>query len=73
MLAGILTAYMYFYGQPKDLSNVDAVKERISQHYVLPSNEQPALVTITDNSKLTSEFLKQSKKLLVHVINLRIK
>lgn len=41
----------------------------VQKHYLLPVNEQPALATITDPSKLTTKFLKntrQGDKLLIY-------
>lgn len=72
ILLGFVTTAGYFYLRTQDLSNVEVVKQRISTHYVLPSNEQPALVTVTDTTKLTSEFLKQTKngdKVLIYQSN----
>lgn len=56
----------------EDLTNVDVVKARVARHYVLPSNEQPALATITDRNKLTSAFLKKAQngdKVLIYQTN----
>ena len=58
-------AVLAFYLQtPKTLTGEAAVKQavtRVSKHYLLPSNETPALATVTDTSKLTTPFLKQAK------------
>lgn len=55
-----------------DLNDVTYVTGRVSRHMVLPSDEVPALLTVTDNAKLTSSFLKQAKngdKVLVYQTN----
>lgn len=55
-----------------DLNDVTYVIGRVSRHMVLPSDEMPALLTVTDNAKLTSSFLKQAKngdKVLVYQTN----
>lgn len=56
----------------EDLNDVTYVIGRVSRHIVLPSDEVPALLTVTDNAKLTSSFLKQAKngdKVLVYQTN----
>lgn len=58
--------------QNSDLTNVEVVKTRVSRHFVLPTNEQPALATITDQKKLTSAFFKQAQngdKILIYQKN----
>ncbi|HEX3081895.1 MAG TPA: hypothetical protein VHQ86_01435, partial [Candidatus Saccharimonadia bacterium] len=40
------------------LHNVEA---KIGKHYILPTDEVPALATVTDTSKLTTPFLKGTK------------
>jgi hypothetical protein len=45
------------------------VETRIGRHYLLPADETPALVTVTDSEKLTSRFLKNARngdKILVY-------
>lgn len=34
------------------------VKRQVSQHYVLPKDEEPAVLTVTDKKKLTTPFFK---------------
>lgn len=36
--------------------DVSAVKSAAGQHFLLPTDEEPALATVTDNSKLVSSF-----------------
>src|SRR5581483_1628499 len=52
-----------------ELNHVTAL---VAKHYLLPTNETPALVTVTDTKKLTSPFLKKSldgDKILVYQKN----
>lgn len=54
------------------LSDVSYVVSRVSRHMILPSDETPALLTVTDTTKLTSTFLRQAKngdKVLVYQAN----
>lgn len=42
---------------------------QVGRHYVLPADEEPAILTVTDTRKLTTDFLKQTKngdKVLVY-------
>ncbi len=46
-----------------------ALIQKIGRHYLLPPNEEPVIATVTDRTKLTTEFLKAAKngdKLLVY-------
>lgn len=55
-----------------DLTKVEVVKAKVARHYVLPTNEQPALATITDSKKLTSSFFKKAQngdKVLIYQKN----
>ena len=42
-------------------ASVDQVISKVSEHYVLPTDEKPALATVTDKSKLTSQFFKHTQ------------
>lgn len=58
--------------QQPDLTSVSDVMTLISRHMVLPSDETPALVTVTDPSKLSTEFLKNASagdKVLIYQTN----
>lgn len=51
------------------MSALQQVEREVGRHYLLPTNEQPALVTVEDESKVTSPFLKQAKngdKILIY-------
>ena len=60
--------------QQKDLGNVNIIEDMVSRHMILPANEVPALVTVTDPSKLTTDFLKNTAvgdKVLIYQKNQR--
>lgn len=67
----ILTAISmgtYFYLRHPGKDNVEAVERLVGRHYVLP-DEEPALATVEDKSKLNSEFLRSAEdgdKLLIY-------
>ena len=72
VLTLILGGYLFYKDQHKDLTNVTTVVTLVSRHMVLPDDETPALVTVTDPSKLTTAFLKNSKagdKVLIYQTN----
>lgn len=55
-----------------DLNDVHFITERVSRHYLLPSNETPALATITDSKKVQSSFagkVKNNDKILIYQTN----
>ena len=55
-------------GQPE----LTHVENEISKLYLLPTNEVPALATVTNSSKLTTPFFKQAKdgdKILIYQKN----
>lgn len=43
-------------------SELDIVKAKVGRLYILPTNETPALVTVLDQAKLSSAYLKQYAK-----------
>lgn len=43
------------------LPEVRAAEAKVAKHYLLPTNETPAMATVTDSKKLTTPFLKQAK------------
>lgn len=48
------------------------VEKEISKHYILPKDEEPALATVTDKSKLTTPFFKRTEdgdKILIYQKN----
>ncbi|MDQ5932679.1 MAG: hypothetical protein QG649_764 [Patescibacteria group bacterium] len=50
------------YFVPQDLNDVTVVQGKIERHVILPANEVPALVTVTDPEKIDTPFLKQAQK-----------
>ncbi len=55
-----------------DYNNVKVVTARVSRHVVLPTDEEPALATVTDSNKLTSSFkgkVENGDKLIIYQNN----
>lgn len=53
----------------ENLDSMEVIRGKVSKHLILPKNEAPALLTITDTSKISTPFLKQAEngdKLLVY-------
>lgn len=75
LLAGLAAVGYVFTYQNSGAStsnNVKVVMAEVSKHYLLPTNETPALATVTDTSKLTSPFFKKSQngdKVLIYQTN----
>ena len=66
--------YFFFHHQTavSDINDVKKITQLVGRHYELPSDEQPALATITDASKLNTPFLKKAKngdKVLIYQTN----
>lgn len=52
-----------FFGNTKlDTTDVTSVQKKVAHHLVLPVGELPAVLMVTDPSKVSIEFLKQSKE-----------
>ncbi|MBC7707615.1 hypothetical protein H7Y63_00110 [Polaromonas sp.] len=50
-------------------ASLQVVEDRVNKHFLLPSDEVPALATITDKSKLTTPFFKRAQngdKILIY-------
>ena len=58
MISGILL-YIFVYKVDND-SAMHSVKQ-VSKHVMVPVGEEPAVLTITDKSKVKSEFLKSGE------------
>lgn len=58
-LAGLAVIYTLATAPPSDLSTQRLVKDAVEKHYMLPSNEEPALLTVLDKNKLSSTILKE--------------
>lgn len=70
----IATATFVFFQrkQSTDLTDATTVKARAGVLYLLPTNEEPALATVTDNSKLSSSFagkVENGDKILIYEKN----
>lgn len=71
LVAGGCVAY-WFFSTRNDSNSVEVIVDRVSRHMMLPGDEEPALLTITDSSKLTTQFLKQAEngdKVLIYKVN----
>jgi hypothetical protein len=44
-----------------DDAAIETVLTRLGRHYLLPTNEEPAVATVTDKTKLTTPFLKSAE------------
>ena len=58
-----------FLPKSSDDSSLKAVQDKVGRHLLLPSDEVPALITVTDKSKVSSKFLESSEngdKVLVY-------
>ncbi|MFZ1812662.1 MAG: hypothetical protein WAU02_04090 [Candidatus Saccharimonadales bacterium] len=63
-------SWYFLYRPESSLETVTQVKTEVSRHYVLPLDEDPALLTIVDISKLSSATLigkvKNGDKVLLY-------
>lgn len=65
----VAVAFLYFTQDSPGEDDLSSIKERVSRHYLLPTDEEPALLTVTDPSKLSTDFLRHTKagdKVLVY-------
>ncbi len=72
LIVGVASAVTQHYKKAANLNDVHVVIGHVSRHYLLPTNETPALATITDKNKLTSSFFKQANngdKVLIYQTN----
>lgn len=72
--AGGVGYAVYLKSQPTD--DLTKIKEAVGRHLILPSDETPALLTVVDAGKLSSEFLKVKAKnddrILIYQKNQRV-
>lgn len=61
-LIATLGSLVVLWFRPDSQSDVQKVKELLGRHYVLPSDEEPALLTVVDSNSLSSSYLKQHAK-----------
>jgi hypothetical protein len=74
LLLAIIVAFGYghFRKQSNGEAELNIVITEVSKHYLLPTNETPALATVTDHTKLTTAFLKAAQngdKVLIYQKN----
>lgn len=61
-----------FYAMRRDgteTADVHAIQKAVGRHIVVPQDEEPVLATVTDTSKITTPFLRQSEngdKILIY-------
>lgn len=70
LLVIVMGTVGYFYlSSTRNLEDVSVIKNLIGRHYVLPTDEEPALATVEDKTKIKSEFFRSAEngdKLLVY-------
>ncbi|HRF28940.1 MAG TPA: hypothetical protein PL051_04900 [Candidatus Saccharibacteria bacterium] len=71
MILLVIVGVVWWYISANDsrLNNVNTITTSVSRHMLLPTGEKPALATVTDTTKLNTEFLKQAEngdKLLIY-------
>lgn len=78
LLAGLLLVsvavllWLKLNSKTQNLNSVNVIKSRVSRLYELPSNEEPALATVTNSQKLTSIFsgkVKDGDRVLIYQKN----
>lgn len=72
LVLSLLIIFIYQNKQQPDLNNVNTIISRAGNIYVLPTNETPALATVTDNSKISSSFagkVENGDKILIYQNN----
>ena len=72
ILLGMGAALYLFIYKPALSTDVTEAISAVGRHYVLPEDEQPALLTVEDKSKLNTEFFRNSEngdKVLVYKNN----
>jgi hypothetical protein len=61
--------YTTTHAKPQNLNSIASVQQIVARHFSLPQHETPALLTVTDNSKLTTPLLRHAEngdKILVY-------
>jgi hypothetical protein len=72
VLVGGGIAFVKLHHTSQDLSDVKIVMSKVSKHYLLPTNETPALATVTDDQKVQNGFkgkVKDGDKILIYENN----
>jgi hypothetical protein len=58
--AATVLVVVHHQGKMDSAADLATVRREASRHILLPTNEAPALATVTDKAKLTSPFLKKA-------------
>jgi hypothetical protein len=69
VVGATLSMVVLYRGAPKDYRNVDVVVRAVAEHYIVPADEQPALMTVTDRQTITDSFLQAAEngdKILIY-------
>ncbi|MFI5240416.1 MAG: hypothetical protein ACHQUB_01785 [Candidatus Saccharimonadia bacterium] len=61
LVIGALYYAKYRHPANSGLGKLELVEAKVARHYLLPTNEVPALATITDVNKLNTPFFKEAK------------
>jgi len=61
VVAGLLV-FRAQHQPTKNLNDVKVIVTMVNMHYILPTDELPALATVTDPSKLSTKFLQKAQK-----------
>lgn len=72
LIAAVTIGLIVYTRSQPNLNNVDEVMTLVGRHVVLPQDERPALVTVTDPTKVSTEFLKNTQtgdKILIYQTN----
>ena len=71
-ISSVLFVFRQHGKQQDDMNNVTVIKKRVAVLYQLPTNEEPALATVTDKAKLESTFagkVENDDKILIYEKN----
>jgi hypothetical protein len=61
LIGGGFLVYRAHHQPAKNLNDVKVIVAMVNRHYILPTDEQPALATVTDQSKLSTKFLQKAE------------
>ena len=69
-----IVMFLHTRATDKNQDSVEVVKQEVARHYLLPTNEQPALATIVDKNKVNQTLFKNAQngdKVLIYQKNHR--
>jgi hypothetical protein len=72
IFATSIVVWMKMHAKQQNMNDITVVKTRIGKLYLLPTNEQPALATVTNSKKLSSSFagkVQNGDKILIYQDN----